>query len=166
MPAPCPITADEAISMIEAVQVRKQVPLGIAFEWNLRDAVAAIYSIENSHYENCTFYKYEETPEFKEIISKAGNFLYDRKSGLIILNMSCKHQMLSSVLFWLYNPKGKKMKQGLWEMDDADAFYESGYGFYRSSCASALYSSVDYPLTSQEKFMFDVHVRKPRQDRY
>lgn len=166
MPAPCPITADEAVLMIEAVQVRKQVPVGVVFEWTIYTAAQAIHSIKINHYETCTFYKYEETPEFKEILSTAGNFLYDRKSGLIILNMGYKHQMLSSVLFWLYNPKGKKMKQGSYEMDDADAFYESGYGFYRSSCASALYSSEDYPLTSQEKYMFDVHVRKPRQDRY
>lgn len=138
------ITAEKAEEIIQSKTIRNEVP----FPADYCSARTLREMFDFLREESTRYFLYEDTPELHQVLADCNNFLYDRFSGVVFVNLGGFHADLSSTLFNLYAPVVEK------GMDCSEEYLAAGYGFYQSSCGNGVIQSPDHPLSHQERYMF------------
>lgn len=138
------ITAEKAEEIIQSKTVRNEVP----FPADYCSARSLREMFDFLQEESTRYFLYEDTPELRQVLADCNNFLYDRVSGVVFVNLGGFHADLSSTLYNLY---ATCVAEG---MDCSEEYLSAGYGFYQSSCGNNVITSLDHPLSHQEKYMF------------
>lgn len=127
----------------------------LSFENNLSDASRQRFR-ENCHdsWDNWTRQsKVVTLGEAKKLLdAMPNNFLYDRRSGLVWVDLQGGyHHGMMAHLYLLYSGSTDNR---YWTSADGDAYILEGHGIYMSSVGECAYKGAKLELTRQEKIVF------------